>query len=95
MSARKHTTLITSAFGARVVLLRRSQGLSQGKLGQMIGMDRSYISDIENGKRNLSLECMSKLADGLGVTLSELCEGVTEERDSRSKAGINYHSISL
>lgn len=39
-------------------------------------MDRSYYASIETGTRNVTLVNMSKIARGLGVSLSELLEGV-------------------
>lgn len=43
-------------------------------------MDRSYYASIEVGRRNVTLMNMKKIADGLGVTLSVLLDGVGSER---------------
>ena len=43
----------------------------------MINMDRSYYASIETGLRNVTLVNMAKIADGLGVDLSELLQGVS------------------
>ncbi len=56
--------------------LRQSRGLSQEKLGFETGLDRTYISGIERGVRNVSLLNLAKLGSALGVSLSELFEGV-------------------
>lgn len=42
----------------------------------MVGMDRTYLIAVEHGRRNIAIENISKIANGLGVTLSELFEGV-------------------
>lgn len=69
---------LKKSFGLRCKQLRGNIGLSQEKLALAIGMDRSYYASIETGTRNVTLINMSKIADGLGVTLCELLDGVTE-----------------
>ena len=62
------------AFGQRVRELRQQTGLSQEKFALMIGMDRTYFSSVEAGKRNISLINIKKIADGLEVSVSNLFE---------------------
>jgi transcriptional regulator with XRE-family HTH domain len=59
-------------FGKRVRELRLERGLSQEKLGQLAGLDRTYISSVEAGRRNVSLKNIHKLAEALGVEAGEL-----------------------
>lgn len=59
-------------FGQRVRYLRKNLGFSQEKFALSISMDRTYYADIENGKRNLSFNNICKIANGLGLSLSEL-----------------------
>lgn len=67
--------MITIEFGKRVRELRNKTGLSQEKFALKIGMDRTYYASVESGKRNIALINIEKIADGLGVSLSELfCE---------------------
>lgn len=68
--------MATERFGLRVKELRRSLGMSQEKFALLIDMDRTYFASVENGKRNVSLNNISKIADGLQVTLEELFKGV-------------------
>ena len=65
------TELLTH-FGARVRALRQEKGLSQEAFAALCGLDRTYISGIERGVRNVSLVNLKALALGLGVPLSEL-----------------------
>lgn len=51
-------------------------GLSQEKFAHSIGMDRTYYASVERGKRNISIVNLEKIAQGFGVTLSELLKGV-------------------
>ena len=67
---------LKKSFGLRCRQLRDQTGLSQEKLALLINMDRSYYASIETGLRNVTLVNMAKIADGLGVDLSELLQGV-------------------
>ena len=68
--------MITVDLGNRIRELRRQTGLSQEKFALNIGMDRTYFASVENGKRNIAIVNIKKIADGLGVSLSELFEGI-------------------
>lgn len=61
-------------FGQRVKSARLSMGLSQEELAFECDLDRTYISSIERGKRNLSLINIHKLATALRVNLSTLVD---------------------
>jgi transcriptional regulator with XRE-family HTH domain len=63
---------ISQAFGKRVRALRVEAGLSQEKLAEKAGMHPTYLSDIERGQRNPTLEVISRLAKALGVRIREL-----------------------
>lgn len=58
--------------GTAIRQLRKQQGLSQERLALEADIDRRYMSDIENGKRNISLDIMERIASGLGIGVSEL-----------------------
>lgn len=60
-------------FGERLRDLRHERGwTSQEAFAHHTGLDRTYISGIERGRRNPTLDVIIKLARGLGVTPSEL-----------------------
>ena len=63
-------------FGQRIRELRQKTGLSQEKFALMIGMDRTYFSSVESGKRNISLLNIKKIADGLKITVDKLFENL-------------------
>ncbi|MBF0503078.1 MAG: helix-turn-helix transcriptional regulator [Candidatus Riflebacteria bacterium] len=63
-------------FGRRVASLRKSQRLTQEILASLSGLDRSYVSGIERGQRNVSLKNIQALAQALDTTLDKLFEGV-------------------
>ncbi len=67
---------IKKVFGNKIRLLRTKQNLSQERFALKIEMDRSYYASVENGKRNISLENIYKIAKGLGVKLEDLFRSV-------------------
>lgn len=67
---------ILQAFGKRIRQLRQERWLSQEDLGLDAELDRTYVSDIERGTRNIGLKNVYGLAKTLGITLSQLFEGV-------------------
>lgn len=52
--------------------IRRLKDLSQEELAQMIGMSRTYLSDIENDKRTPSVKTSLKLADALQTSVEDI-----------------------
>ena len=58
--------------GGRVLEMRRSMGLNQGELATLAGVDRAYISLVENGKQNLTMAALLKLSEALGTSVSSL-----------------------
>ncbi len=66
--------------GNRIRLVRTGQGLTQGRFALMIGMDRSYLLDVEKGRRNVSVDNLIRISNGLGIKLSDLCRGVDEQQ---------------
>lgn len=68
--------MITKRFGERIRTLRKARGLSQEKFALLIDMDRTYYASVENGKRNVSINNIDKIARGFGVSLEELFKGL-------------------
>ncbi len=63
---------VTDRFGNKIRKLRKERGLSQEKLAELSGLDRTYISGIERGLRNVALRNIEALAKALEVPMSEL-----------------------
>ena len=68
----KESSDLIKGFGKRVREERTRLGISQEELGFQTGLDRTYISGIERGKRNPSLQNIGKIAKALKVSTSEL-----------------------
>lgn len=62
-------------FGANLRRLRRTGGLTQEQLAEATGLDRSYVSLLENAHCNVSLDNICKIAAVLGVEPHELLLG--------------------
>ena len=59
-------------FGQRLKDIRMSRGLTQEDLGAKSGLDRTYISSCERGRRNITLESIYRLSHALGVSPKDL-----------------------
>lgn len=62
--------------GKRVEETRRDLGISKVDFCVAVGISRPYLDQIESGKANSTLEILFKLAPALGMTVSELLEGI-------------------
>lgn len=63
-------------YGKAVRKIRKKQKISQEEFADKCGLHRTYISDVELGKRNVSLENIERIANALGMTLSEFFNNV-------------------
>lgn len=63
-------------YGQAVRKVRLEQGISQEELADRCGLHRTYISDVELGKRNISLENIERIAISLNRTLSDFFKEV-------------------
>ncbi len=61
-------------FGKRVRAIRKQRGLSQEKFAFECNLDRTYISQVEQGRRNISLQNIKAIADALHVPIAEIFE---------------------
>jgi transcriptional regulator with XRE-family HTH domain len=63
---------IRARFGIAIRKRRNELTISQEDLAERAGLHRTYISDLERGKRNVSLENLEKLAKALNLSISDL-----------------------
>ncbi len=59
-------------FGHKVRQIRLKKNISQEELGFRSGLSKNYISDVERGRRNVSLQTIEKIAKGLEVAIKDL-----------------------
>jgi transcriptional regulator with XRE-family HTH domain len=70
------STDICIRFGKRLRRLRKQRAWTQAYMAEYVGMDRSFISDLENGKKEISLRNLQLLATTFGMTVSKLLSGL-------------------
>lgn len=58
--------------GQNLRRIRTEKGISQGDIVRKLGMPKSFVSNIENGKTNPTLATIAKLAKVLNVSVSDL-----------------------
>ncbi len=63
---------ISEQLGKNMKRIRAKKGMSQGDIARALEVDRGYISNIENGKKNPTIATIQKLANALGVSANEL-----------------------
>ncbi len=71
-------------FGSAVKDQRKNLGLSQEELAHRSGLHRTYVTDIERGTRNVSIDSVTKLAKALEVPLADLFEKIEKRPPVRS-----------
>ena len=67
---------LQNRIGKRIRDIRISKGVSQSQLALMTSMTKSYMSEIEAGKKNLTLRTLQKIATSLGITLEDIFRGI-------------------
>lgn len=65
---------IQKNFGQSLKKIRNNKNLSQEKLASISGLHRTYISDVERGNKNISLQNIEKIAKALKVKMSDFFE---------------------
>ncbi|WP_176357768.1 helix-turn-helix domain-containing protein [Mycobacterium persicum] len=70
--------VLAHGFGLAVREARLRCGVSQERLSELANLDRTYVSGVERGVRNPTLDSMSRLAAALGLALSDLVRRAEE-----------------
>ena len=67
---------VSSRFGVRLRELRREREMTQLRMAIDFGIDRTFISDVERGRKSISLPMLEVLALGFNLSLSELLRDI-------------------
>ena len=67
---------VSSRFGVRLRQLRRERNMTQLRVAVEFGIDRTFISDVERGRKSISLPMLEVLALGFQLSLSELLKDI-------------------
>lgn len=62
--------------GQAIRAKREDQGITLRRFALMIGLGHTYLIDVEKGRRNIGIENLCKIADGLGIDVSDLTKGL-------------------
>lgn len=63
---------IEKDIGKKVRWIRKMRRMSQEELATLAELDRSYISEVENGHKNFSIKTLEKIAEALNVDIIDL-----------------------
>lgn len=79
MARSKNRPAARSILARNLRRFRAAKAVSQEALADLAGLHRTYLGSVERGERNVSIDNIERLADALGVTVSELLkEGKNE-----------------
>lgn len=62
---------IKQNIGQRIKALRKSLDISQESLAYKADVDRTYVTDVENGRRNVSIEILERIIIALEISIAE------------------------
>ncbi|HBJ1646302.1 UNVERIFIED_ORG: hypothetical protein B2H93_05050 [Clostridium botulinum] len=72
--------------GLKIKTLRKEMKLTQADLAKKVSISRSYLADIERNRYNPSVDTLTNIAKGLGISLSKLVdENMTNEKNADKK----------
>lgn len=75
MGKRKDSQELRKVFAANLRNLRQARGISQERLAELAGLHRTYVSSVERGARNISIDNIARLAKALDVSPEKLLGG--------------------
>lgn len=80
---------IKKMIGARIKEIRKKKRLTQGQLSEKMGINPKYLSGIERGAENPTLNTLIKLAQSLDIEISEIFSSLQTEDPAKRKPLIN------
>lgn len=69
-----HSMELKEKVGKRITQLRKAKNLSQEQFSYEADIERTYLTHIENGRKNISLSTLDKIVAALGITIKEFFE---------------------
>lgn len=70
---------VLERLGAKIKARREKQGLSQGDLAVSADVDRSYVSQVENGRKSVTISMLARISKALSTTPSALTQGILSD----------------
>ncbi|MBQ9043951.1 MAG: helix-turn-helix transcriptional regulator [Eggerthellaceae bacterium] len=87
--------LIRHVIAYNIRSLRIESGQSQAKFSEMVGINRSYMNQIEHGTKNMSIDKLMRIADGLDVPITRLFAGLEDCAPHKLPADSIYALVKL
>ncbi|MGN6803298.1 MAG: helix-turn-helix domain-containing protein [Ginsengibacter sp.] len=73
------------AIGERIAQLRKAKNLSQQQFSYEADIERSYLTHVEKGRKNISVDTLVKITTALGITLKEFFSAEVFNGKKKSK----------
>ena len=70
---------VQARLGAKIKARREKQGLSQGELAERSNIHRTYLSQVENGRKSVTISVLAHISTALGTTPSALTQGILSD----------------
>jgi transcriptional regulator with XRE-family HTH domain len=91
---KKQTQVTKQELGHRLRAIRRSRGITQREVAEILGTNQSHISNVERGARGLTIQQVVKLSKALRVSADELLVGNHRSLDPQSlRSGRLIHRL--
>lgn len=89
--------MIKKAIGQRIREIRVSRKVSQERLANMVGMGRTYMSELESGKRSISVVNLSRVVRAFDMRMAEFFDSPLFDEDPGPDEGgsISYYVTKL
>lgn len=78
-------TQILRQLAERIKALREARGWTQEQFAERAAIQRSYLGDLELGRRNPSVRMLVKVANAFGIAVAELLDGGRKDRTARGQ----------
>lgn len=75
---------LAKRFGELARRLRQEKGYSQEEFAFRVGLHQTYVSSVERGERNVTIQTADRIARALGITLTELFSEIERTKGFRS-----------
>ena len=76
-------SILSTTVGKRIRSCRLRLGLSQEKLAEAAGFHPTYVGQLERGEKNMTIDSLDRICRALGVSISQLLEGLGGEPTQR------------
>lgn len=79
--------------GQRIRNIRKECGITQQDLSSIISVNQSYIAQVEQGKKNITIDTLAKISNALEVSLSDLLQGLDNKDTRQTSAFVRINTI--